>query len=139
MRVIAYDPGLATGFASWDDGKHATAELDIETMYRTVDMEVDDSDIVVCESFVITARTARLSAAPWSLELIGCIKRACYLAGKELVMQAPSTAKRVASDEHLRNYGWWTPGSDHARDASRHLMYYLLVEKVINARDVMST
>lgn len=37
-------------------------------------------------------------------------------------MQTPAEAKSYATDERLKSWGVWTPGKDHARDATRHLL-----------------
>lgn len=39
--------------------------------------------------------------------------------------QSPSDAKNVVTDGRLREWQLWTPGPDHARDATRHAMLHL--------------
>jgi hypothetical protein len=35
---------------------------------------------------------------------------------------SPSSAKSIVTDERLREWGLWVPGSPHVRDAMRHLL-----------------
>lgn len=43
--------------------------------------------------------------------------------------QMPSDAKHVANNERLKSYGLWVVGSEHERDAFRHLV--LRVDKIL--------
>lgn len=45
--------------------------------------------------------------------------------GQRLVYQSPSYAKRFATDARLRDWGLWVVGSDHERDAHRHVASWL--------------
>lgn len=42
-----------------------------------------------------------------------------------VVSQTPADAKNVVTDGRLREWNFWTPGPDHARDATRHALLYL--------------
>lgn len=44
---------------------------------------------------------------------------------RTLLQQNPADAKSVVTDERLKLWGMWTPGADHARDATRHALLYL--------------
>ena len=97
-----------------------------------------DDLTIVCESFIINARTARVTQAPWSLEIIGCIR---YLSqkfcGKDLVMQTPSEAKSFSSNDKLKKIGWFQRGTaGHDNDASRHLLLYAARQKILSNEDL---
>lgn len=47
----------------------------------------------------------------------------------DVLYQAPVDAKSYASDERLKDWGLWVKGSDHARDANRHMA--LVIAKTI--------
>lgn len=83
---------------------------------------------VVCESFVITPMTAKNSSAPWSLEVIGVLKRYTYKFKCDgVVMQTPAKAKNFCPNERLKAVGMWHRGGDgHARDALRHGVTHLV-------------
>lgn len=64
---------------------------------------------------------AKLEFAAWS-----GIK--CWDDEKHIISvidQTPSDAKNVVTDGRLREWGFWTPGPDHTRDATRHALLYL--------------
>lgn len=127
MRILAVDPGLRSGWAWWAGLEHF--DVGIEDPMPLLDLcveSVDRVDLVVCEAFKITQRTAQLSAQHWSLEIIGALRWMCHSAGVEFVLQTPAEAKSFVPDQRLRDLGMWTPGKeDHARDATRHLVLAL--------------
>lgn len=43
----------------------------------------------------------------------------------KLVEQGASQAKDFFTDDKLRHLGLWVPGKKHARDAMRHLLYFI--------------
>lgn len=49
---------------------------------------------------------------------------ALYGAGWRFTMQQASDAKTVVTDDRLRRWGAWAPGLEHARDATRHLVFF---------------
>lgn len=134
LTVIAIDPGLATGAAV---GQFPT-KFGNPTLIETAELEVDDvvpwlrtqllrhpDALVACETFTITAATAKKSQATWSLEHIGAIKQ--HLRDIDghlgrLHMQSPGDAKRVFPNEALKALGLWHVGGEgHAIDAIRHM------------------
>lgn len=134
MNIMTVDPGKMTGWAMY------TTEVDsfssgqapwfehlqwFEDVYRAF-------DVVVCESFVITAATIKKSRQNWSLEAIGTMKYLLAKQGRELVLQSPGEAKGFATPEKLKKVGWWLPGKDHAQDAARHMLTYV----VRNSREI---
>lgn len=128
MRILAVDPGLRSGLAWWVGGDWGTTILDPMPTLDFAFEELDNApvDLVVCESYTITAQTAKLSAQNWSLELIGALRWQCYTAGVEFHLQKPADAKNFVPDARLRQLDMWSPGTeDHARDATRHLILAL--------------
>lgn len=131
---MALDPGLTTGWAILhEDGRHESGQLTVWETYRAVEKfcERDSANVLVAEKFTITARTAQLSQAPWSLELIGVARKEAWkLLDTPLVTQTPAQAKGFSSDARLRHLGWWLPGKGHANDASRHLLLYAATHRL---------
>lgn len=39
-----------------------------------------------------------------------------------VVLQGRTTAKQIVTDERLARWGYWTPGPDHKRDATKHAL-----------------
>ena len=140
QRIIGIDPGLTTGICSVGvtDGELTCIEhlqLDqmdtghyIEGVYKNWRRE-GDKPIIVMESFLITAATAKNSQAPWSLEVIGNVRFFCGKGGFTLKFQTPAQAKRLASDEFLKACGLYAKGLPHATDAARHVFTYLVTEE----------
>ena len=94
------------------------------------------TDVIVCEDFRITMQTAKKSAQPDALKIIGALDYLAFRDGAKFVLQTPADAKRFATDDRLRKAGLWTPGRRHANDAARHLFLYLCKKGLLNAAEV---
>jgi len=95
---------------------------------------------LIVEDFIITAETLKKSRQTWSLEAIGALRYLVELFGDypipvddgrgliipriSMTLQSPSSAKAFATNDKLRNVGWYVPGKGHANDAARHLLVY---------------
>lgn len=125
--VVSVDPGLRTGVAvlmpdgnvwgceaQWHD-----AMMQVQIVLSTL---MTTHPLVVCEAFIVTATTAQKSAAPWSLEGIGCTRFLTRRFGGEFKLQTAADAKRFSTNPRLKAQGWYlsTPGG-HVNDALRHL------------------
>lgn len=133
-KIFAVDPGLLTGLALVDisdrlDPKPIAAiEADLPTFYLTAEntfaQDADDL-IVVCENFIITSHTAKLSQAPWSLMGRGFMEYMCWKYSVPFALQTPSETKEFSTDDKLRRVGFWHVGGEgHANDAYRHAMKF---------------
>jgi hypothetical protein len=134
VTYLAVDPGKVTGVATWDGNTPGplTQELKpyeyvqfLENFLFTAAWPLR----VVLEGFTIRANTHKLSQRDigWPLELIGATRAACWrVLGRnhEVQLQSAITVKTFVTDKKLRRVSWYVPG-DHARDATRHLYYYL--------------
>jgi hypothetical protein len=132
--LLAVDPGLATGVALLDitDTENIfvvnTWECDVEEFYDLAEKVLEDfGEIeVVAERFIITVQTAKLSQAPWSLEMLGILKFLCRKYKHRITLQKPSE-KTFAPNDKLRLAGFWHRGGDgHANDALRHALVYIV-------------
>lgn len=81
--------------------------------------------VIAVERYVITARTARLSQQPATLEVTGVVKHLAREAGVRVVEQLKSNAAKLASDDRLRQVGWHARGRRHENDAARHALFAL--------------
>ena len=139
-RILAVDPGKTTGYSIWSAKDRIDGELYVEAFldFAWDKLEHGNIDVVVCERFVINARTAQLTQAPWSLEQIGALRFMCKKFDVDFVLQNASDAKKFATDKLLTNYGWpRPPGGGHARDAQRHLLVYLVRHKLIDLSELL--
>lgn len=137
MHIVSFDPGKLTGFADWEDGKLLeTRELTTEDVYTwcagIFAGEFFAPDVIVCEAYVISQRTVRGSAQPWSLELIGLLRFVAYETASKFELQQASAAKSFATNDRLKANGFWHVGGEgHANDALRHLVLYLVKARLI--------
>jgi hypothetical protein len=130
MIIFAVDPGKMTGFARWDNGHFSSSMLEhmpfLESMWLVLLMPQNRPDLVVCESFIITAQTLKKSRGEnWSLEQIGAIRWMCHTHGVPFKLQTPADAKSFVKNERLKELGWYKPGAGHDNDAARHLLLAL--------------
>jgi hypothetical protein len=137
MRVLAVDPGGNTGIA-WYDSEGEEHEAFILPFGADQDWIADNiwlADFVVCEDFIISAGTLRKGqdGSKMALETIGVLRYLARVHGKAFTLQAPADARTFDQDwSKLKKLGWYTPGPDHARSASRHLLVACLKLGVVS-------
>lgn len=133
-RIVAVDPGKMSGvvFGTVDGGElnaRSAKAWEVETpkAWHLLEMLLDEATDLVWETFTVTSRTAKLTPAPWSTELIGWMRGTAHSEGiARIAEQKPGDAKGLCSDEWLRERGLWVRGgAGHARDAARHLGFYV--------------
>ena len=132
--MLAVDPGGCTGMALYEAGDldehfEAWSEPDPMGAIDRARMEiVSGLDVLVVEEFRITAGTGRKTRAGsnTAIEIIGALRWIAFKRGVPIVEQAPADAMGFATNDKLKRLGWYTPGPDHARDATRHLVLYLV-------------
>ena len=148
MRVLAVDPGLMTGLAFWaryDDGTEGMnayelpwfeAMDEITTIIWDANSRGKPLTGVVSERFDISGNTYKKGKKDLyePLHGIGVVKWACYRANVPFTLQAPGDAMKLVSNDVLKTLGWYTRGKEHGRDATRHLVKYLVDQRLIDAR-----
>lgn len=134
--LLAIDPGKMTGFAllNIDDPDNPwimeALELTVEEFYVRIEEVFEtyqyQSLEVVIEDFKITKRTADLSDAPWSLNLIGVTQFFGHKYRVPVTLQLPAR-KPFASNDRLRLVNFWQKSTaGHSNDALRHAMIYIV-------------
>lgn len=146
MRIVSLDPGGTTGWAAFtrsqnDDvteGEWWRSQLEGEHHGGLYDaLESFAPEVVIYERFMYQRRELDkgVSLSLASVEYIGVIKlwheRHCETV--DLVCQTPHQAKVLWTDDKLKKLGLYTPNAPHANDATRHLLYFLVVTR--NERD----
>ncbi len=129
MKILAVDPGVATGWAEWDAGRVTRTGILQQQEFCTFAADwiwlSHVEDVVVCESYQITAGTTKMTFQPASLEIIGTLRWLCGVHHLKFELSPPA-AKRFMPDGKLRALGWYVRGSEgHDNDALRHLGVYL--------------
>jgi len=137
MRIVALDPGGTTGWASanslaleyyqWQRGQ-LTGEHHEELWHL---LQVHQPEVLVIERFQYQRRDMErgVQLNIDAREYIGVAKLwakigAC--SSVDLVLQTPHQRK-VFDDEKLKKMSLYLPAMSHAMDATRHLLYYLVV------------
>lgn len=142
MRVFAVDPGGTSGWACWRDGEVTSGQLEFDPFVDMFEQGLQHGwciNVIVAERFTISARTVKLSQQTTALEVIGYLRAMAHLEGIPFVLQTPADAKRftqVDNDAHARldMLGWTQrplAKHDHANDALRHLLLYLVKNRLI--------
>lgn len=140
IHVYAFDPGKTTGWAHISvngDGlslfRSGQADhFEIGDMFQNFQVHhnavvsPDIEIIFVSETYQFTPGK---SPAPWSLETIGLIRYWANYYNIPLMEQMPSEAKSLITNEVLKRAELWTPGQQHACDAARHALYYLIKDR----------
>jgi hypothetical protein len=135
-RVVAFDPGVTTGFvsANWIGGKDFDL-LDVEKItwddrFGTVKnlLRFSTPDHVVIEDFRLYHHRMKSQIGKDfpSVQMIGIIQTYCYEMDllDRITMQPASVRSNVKiADEHLLMVG----ASPHIQDAYKHLRYFIIV------------
>lgn len=134
MLVMCIDPGKASGLAILElDNDNVSIidslELSQQKACQWIVDNISKVDKVVCEDFIISARTAKMKTSDtrYSLEIIGLIRYYCIINKRPLILQTPVKMKTFFSGWSLRDFNLWSKsGEGHKRDAIRHGVLYLL-------------
>lgn len=135
--IYALDPGGTTGWAAFDSAmSYVLCGQLIDNHHRTLFQNVlPCCEEIVCESFQFRQFEGfdKSKVELDSMEYIGVVKLYSQLTGVPVTFQTASMAKNFISDDKLRRLGWYdlTKGMVHARDALRHLLYFLIVTKKV--------
>lgn len=146
-RIIALDPGGTTGMAVWSDRRQLFEggtvsgddmkwyELGPEEHHKqlmdflvkwTVGPAADFT--IVCESFEFRQNRQRDNINLMSREYIGVVKLFNQMYGTPVVFQTAGAAKSFVTDDKLKVMDLYQKGSAHERDATRHLIYYMVTK-----------
>jgi hypothetical protein len=140
--LMGLDPGETTGYALWkpDDSYIELRQLQTNDVLRgatRLDQEIgsnfiaygaDDNLHIVMEDYKVYQWKVQDHA--WdplhTAQLIGATRYNAYRSGISCHMQMAVVAKRFVTDAKLEQWGLYSPGLNHARDAQRHLLHYFL-------------
>lgn len=137
-RLITFDPGETTGVSIWDNSKLAwCGQLPTHHVVTSVGLLDEWFDrhaltrehnikVVIEEYRVYSWKTDdHAQSTLHTSRLIGCLETLLTLRGIGYQMCGAGLAKKFATDEKLKAWGFWQKGERHARDAIRHGVYYL--------------
>lgn len=134
--VVAFDPGVTTGFAAaeWQGGKDfgltEITQIPWNDRFHQVKdlLEFHVPDYIVIEDFRLYHHRAKSQIGKDfpSVQMIGIIQTYSYEMGylDRIIMQPASVRSSVKiADEHLLMVG----ASPHIQDAYKHLRYFVIV------------
>lgn len=122
--IIGIDPGKCTGLFLYKSGKTEHHEMALPQAgdWLWSWLLSGSVDLVVHERFIVSpgggARTMQLDA----LGVIGVAQFLCHRTKTDLAVVSKSDALKLASNDRLRQAGWWGRGFTHANDAARVAM-----------------
>ena len=127
MGIIALDPGVTTGWSFYNNTRVLqSGEFKGTHMEFFQLLEQWDPHTIVYERFLYQRRD---KVVLYPVEVIGVVKLYTEVHDLLLFEQTPSQAKNLWTDGKLKKLGLWIPGRGHAMDATRHLLYHLVVTK----------
>lgn len=133
--VTWLDPGLNTGWATlalWNKFESGQGSMTETGEYLDTAATVFGGDMWIgYEQYIVTPGGGRTGNAAPPLKVIGMVEWICYLNGCHLLKPVPSAMRTVASVDMLKKLGWYRPGMDHANQAARHLLAWLMREKLL--------
>jgi hypothetical protein len=133
--IVSLDPGGTTGICLGDLSDEelvlriSQQELSMLGMYDFLEKHVGECENpchVIYESFQYR-KISRGGLDLTPVKLIGVIElmRDQYEPLVTFTEQSPATGKAFFSDDRLKQMGIYKPGTQHGRDAERHLMQWI--------------
>jgi hypothetical protein len=128
MRVIALDPGITTGIAYGKineglmDFTADQAELKCLGLWNLLGSL--EPDVIVHETFEFRQGKQRRGIELYPRNLIGVIQLYSEMNRIKLIDQSPAQAMDYWTNDKLKENDAYSRGKDHARDATRHLLYW---------------
>ena len=134
MRIIALDPGVTTGVAIYRSDDNTPGRDPFEQFqfkgshaeFWDIVLQRDDWNAIVYEKFTYQRRD-RVELYP--VQVIGVIRMYAQQEDIPEFSHTASAAKGLITDDKLKKMGLWIPNLRHAMDATRHLMYHLIVTR----------
>lgn len=134
--VMAYDPGKANGWAmtglpdrQWFQAGEGPIEEVIEITEAVLWSLTEASrkrTIMLIEKFTVAGKPVGSSRTiTVASESIGTLKHIGTRYGLTIILRLPNERTLITTG-HLRGLGWHPRGKDHAIQAARHLVSYLL-------------
>jgi hypothetical protein len=137
VRIIALDPGGTTGWATATEDGGTTSyncgqigpNVHHSQLYTFLELQHSSkSDCVVYESFEFRQGAQRANLNLMSREYIGVIRLFEQERRVATFHQTAAQAKGLVSDTKIKKLDLWYPGWQHAMDAFRHLLYFIVVD-----------
>lgn len=137
--MVTLDPGETTGWSLWIDGEvkewgqissKGRGNTAIHEMFG-VAAPYGPIDVLVVEDYRVYATKSEVHIGKELItpKIIGKLEYVAEERSIPLVFQMAVEAKRFATDDKLKRWGFWKKGMRHSRDALRHGIFYLLIRR----------
>lgn len=141
--ILACDPGTGTGWACYNPVTESfTADetqgwLDACEYFDYLTSTGAVPAYFVCERFDINLQTVKTKIVKHSLWIEGYLQVQCDKLGWPFEFQGRER-RMWATDEKLKAIGWYNPSPDkHMIDAARHLLVFMIDNKLPGHRDLL--
>lgn len=129
MKVVAFDPGVTTGYAMGDineDGKMLVVTGQEKWSQRDLhnNLEWYKPDYIIYESFEFRRNRKKDRVNLYPRELIGVIELYADVNNIRAHVQTPSQVMVYYTDQRLKEDKVYKPTKPHANDAARHILYW---------------
>jgi hypothetical protein len=149
LWIAGLDPGESTGLLVLQltsaggvsvrtryQGPPSEALQRLEDVVRSAALWRQDV-LIAGERFTVTDRTGKRTSQPTPLKVLGAAEQLAYqYTNVEFTLQSPADAKKLASNDVLRDVGFYTRASDvgcpdanDVNDAARHALLGLMRRK----------
>lgn len=134
LTLVAFDPGVTTGVATFENGEYRNSyhlnETDLEKFCKARLKWSPQPDYIIIESFRIYAHKAQslINDPMVTPQIIGKLK--VWFDGYTIVEQSAAQAKGFFKAERLKEMGIW-PKNRHERDAVKHALFGLYFNKEV--------
>lgn len=139
-HIIGLDPGETTGVSIWSRAESqflvTPHQINTSTMEWGVDrfselIQPSPGSLIIMEGYRVYAWKLKEHSfsSLFVPRLIGCVETLCRLRRVPLVIQSAQKGKSFVTDDRLKEWGLYIPGSPHANDATRHVCQVLLFEE----------
>jgi hypothetical protein len=128
------DPGLTTGWALLAAGMFSSGQEDFAHMGMLLEALAEQHGeklAIGWEQYIVTPGGGVTGTANPPIETIGMAKWIAQWHECQVLKEVPSSFRIVAQPHMLKKLGWYKPGQDHANQATRHLMAWMLREKLM--------
>lgn len=129
MTLLAIDPGLITGWFYYHEDTHQweSGQSTFEDMAMRLENMAHGCSTFVVEKYTITTETAKKSRQHDALEVTGMVRYFAWAEHATFVNDiTPSVSMNLASDDRLKDIGWYTRGKIHANDAARQMFTHFI-------------
>ncbi len=134
-RIVSVDPGGTCGYCILEQRNEDISLIEVDQKpwkefihYSDHNLLLGKYDTVVIEKYRVKRSTiqANLGKNLRTVKIIGVLEFLCEKRKLNYYLQPAGIGKSFFDRDRLEEYNMWIVGKEHARDAIRHGLYYLI-------------